>query len=213
MAEELIDPDSQDNDKPAKFTFTGEPWQRQTSVGESPEAYEAFAKYRDMGRKRSLSKVGRELHKSTVLMARWSSRWQWVRRVEEYEKEQEREYQESLREQRREMAIRHAKQGAVLQTAALAALKKLFGERFENITAESMKAGDVLRFFTEGAKLERIALGEPAEIVEQQHTGGTADNDRKPFIPLTHAGRIDEALALLEAARVRAVNGADGSAD
>jgi len=211
--DEQIDPlDSEEDATPAKrFAFVGEPWDRQS--GEGVGAFEAFVIYRDLGGKRSLAKVGREVGKSKTQMERWSTRWQWVRRVEEWDREQDRLYQADLREQRKAMAKRHASQAVALQTAAVAAMKAIFGERFEKITAETMKAGDLLKFFIESAKLERTALGEPETITETQHTGGTPDNDRKPFIPLTHAGRIDDALALLEAARARAAESIAGAAD
>lgn len=203
----------QDNEKPKKFVFSGEPWERQEHVGESLKAFEAFALYRDQGSKRSTARVARELGKSKGLMDRWSSNWQWVRRVEEFEKNEERLYQAARHEQRRKMAERHAKTGELLQTAALTAMRKHYGQNFELVTPEMLKSGDMLKFIVEGAKLERIALGEPADIVEQQHTGGTPDNDRKPFIPLTHVGRIDDALALLEAARARAADESTRAAD
>lgn len=211
--DEQIDPlDSEEDATPAKrFAFVGEPWDRQ--VGEGAGAFAAFTTYRDAGGKRSLAKAGRAVGKSTTQMERWSTRWQWVRRVEEWDREQDRIYQADLREQRRAMAKRHASQAVALQTAAVAAMKAVFGERFELINAETMKAGDLLKYFIESAKLERTALGEPETITETQHTGGSPDNDRKPFVPLTHAGRIDDALALLEAARARAADGAVGATD
>ena len=55
------------------------PWERQK--GETPQAFEAFSIYRDMGSSRSTAKVGRKLGKSKNLMDRWSSRWEWVEPV------------------------------------------------------------------------------------------------------------------------------------
>ena len=190
--------------------FQGEPWIQQP--GESKEAFEAFAIYRDMGAKRSNAKVGRELSKSKALMDRWSSRWSWVRRSEMYDLEQDRQYNLDLREQRRLMAKRHAEQSMSMQNLALKVLKKKFGDDFSKITAKSMSNGELLRFLVDFMKAEKTSLGEPETIQEQQITGGTADNDRKPFVPLTYAGRIDEAMVLLETARARAANGVDGNA-
>lgn len=194
-----------------KFVLVGEPWERQP--GETSEAYQAFKLYRDMGVKRSNAKVAKECGKNVSLISRWSSRWHWVRRIEMYDIEQDRLYQAELGERRKEMATRHAKQATMLQTIAIRALKAKFGENFEKLDANSLKSGEVLRWFIDAAKMERTALGEPGEIIEQQHTGGTADNDRKPAVPLTYSGRIDEALALLEAVRARAADGAARTAD
>lgn len=210
-AEEITDDTQQEASQSKRFVFVGEPWEQQP--GESTPAYAAFVIYRDLGGKRSCTSVSRKLSKSRPLITRWSSRWQWVRRCEEFDREQDRLYQADLSEQRKAMAKRHASQAVALQTVAIKAMKAKYGEQFEKITAETLRDGDVLRFFIEASKLERTALGEPAEIVETQHTGGTPDNDRKPFIPLTHSQRIDDALALLEAARARAATGAAGAQD
>lgn len=45
-------------------------WERQP--GESAQAYEAFAIYRDMGSNRSLRVVAEQLSKSDTLIKRWS---------------------------------------------------------------------------------------------------------------------------------------------
>ena len=47
-------------------------WERQD--GETAQAFQAFAEYRDMGAERSLAKVAQKLGKSKPLMERWSSR-------------------------------------------------------------------------------------------------------------------------------------------
>jgi len=58
-------------------------WERQEN--ESAKAYEAFREYRDMGSQRSFDKVGQKLVKSRQLLSRWSSQYDWVKRVEAYE--------------------------------------------------------------------------------------------------------------------------------
>ena len=57
---------------------------------ESDQSFEAFARYRDMGANRSCAKVGYELGKSKTIMDRWSSKHNWVRRVVEYDVEEDR---------------------------------------------------------------------------------------------------------------------------
>ena len=45
------------------------PWERQK--GESEKAFEAFAAYRDLGEKRTISAVVKKLQKSRSLFDRW----------------------------------------------------------------------------------------------------------------------------------------------
>lgn len=66
----------------AKARAPAESWARQK--GESEEAYASFLAYRDQGDERSLDAVKRSLGdggaKSASLLARWSSRHDWVER-------------------------------------------------------------------------------------------------------------------------------------
>jgi hypothetical protein len=61
------------------------------------------------------------------------------------------------------MGERHAKEAQGLQAKAL--------ERMRTLRPEEMSPGDVLRFFVEAAKLERLALGEPDALQRQEVTG------------------------------------------
>jgi hypothetical protein len=54
-------------------------------VGESREAFAAFALYRDQLSLRSTRAVALALGKSPRLIARWSSRWAWTARSREYD--------------------------------------------------------------------------------------------------------------------------------
>lgn len=60
------------------------PWVRQE--GESPQAYEAFRAYLNLGTHRSLEKVSADLPKGMTLLRRWSARWGWVARVTAYDR-------------------------------------------------------------------------------------------------------------------------------
>ena len=55
---------------------------------ESPAAYEAFRVYIEQGADRSTAKVAQALGKSKSLIDRWSSRWSWVVRAQEWDKAQ-----------------------------------------------------------------------------------------------------------------------------
>src|SRR5205085_12094500 len=49
---------------------------------ESHKAFAAFSLYLSLGPQRSLEEVGRKLGKSKVLMERWSSKFDWLARVQ-----------------------------------------------------------------------------------------------------------------------------------
>jgi hypothetical protein len=61
------------------------------------------------------------------------------------------------------MAERQAKEARALQAKAL--------ERLKALKAEELGPADVLRYFVEAAKLERLALGEPDTVQRQELTG------------------------------------------
>ncbi len=63
-----------------------QPWHRQPD--ESAKAYEAFRIYREMGPSRSISKAARKLNKSTMVLARWSTRWSWQERIQAWDDNQ-----------------------------------------------------------------------------------------------------------------------------
>ena len=54
-------------------------------IGESQKAFAAYVEYRDIGAERSQEAVSRKLAKSRQILSRWSSRWDWVKRVEVYD--------------------------------------------------------------------------------------------------------------------------------
>lgn len=73
-----------------------DPWERQP--GESRWAYAAFAIYRDMGPvARSIAKVARQAGRSGSLRRRWSTRWQWVFRSEQFDANEERLRRDAMR--------------------------------------------------------------------------------------------------------------------
>lgn len=121
------------------------PWERQD--GESAKAFAAFLAYLQLGEKRSLRAVAQKLLKSYTLISRWSRTYQWVDRAAAYDTEQwkaerEKEKRDRERMRKRQLAIAEEYQ------------KKAF-DAFKLLEASDMKPGEILRFFVEGAKLER----------------------------------------------------------
>ena len=146
------------------------PWERQP--GESEEAYYAFTLYRDMPpRERSMRKVadlfyGRKpasgrRRSIPGTIRRWADRFAWVERVLAWDEEQDRIKREAAREAVEEMLRRHAQEAVALQTKAL--------QRLKNMDPAELSPRDVLAFFVEAAKLERISRGEPETISEERN--------------------------------------------
>ena len=123
------------------------PWERME--GEGSKAFEAFRVYRDMGAERSLRAVGERLGKSKAIIERWSSSNQWVERVRAYDNDLERAAHLEAVKGVREMQRRHLGMAAQLQHKGMLALQSL--------DPNSMNAKVLIKYITDGAKLEREA--------------------------------------------------------
>lgn len=138
------------------------PWERQEE--ESPKSFEAFRAYRDMGAgKRSLRKlpelIGRVPDYKSVV-ERWSIKYNWVERCRAWDDYQDKVGREAALKELEEMKKRHIQQAVGLQTKALMRLQKL--------KPEELSAGNVLGFISEAIKIERMARGEPDQILEER---------------------------------------------
>ena len=126
--------------------WTDKPWERQK--GESAQAYEAFATYRDMGAERSLTKVSQSLNKTRTLLGRWSGTWNWQERVRAYDNELEKEARAKAIRGRKDMTERHIKIAMQVQKKALEALASL--------SVEDMSPKDVKEYIKMATDLERL---------------------------------------------------------
>lgn len=129
-------------------------WERQPK--ESVQAFEAFELYLSMGAERSLRKVAQELGKSNTLISRWSSTWSWQKRSRDYDNDLLRQKLEKQRKDNEKMQQRQIQTAMLLQKKAVEALDKL---SFEDLAPK-----DILRFISEGAKLERETRRESTAI-------------------------------------------------
>ena len=135
-------------------------WERQE--GESAQAFQGFAAYRDMGAERSLAKVAQKLGKSKALMERWSVRWQWVVRSDAWDDELDRQTRVELKEGVTGMRKNHVNIAKAMLVKALQALQR--------IPADEMTPKDVSTMVDVAAKLERISRGEATERTEGKQT-------------------------------------------
>jgi len=153
------------------------PWER--LPGETSKAYYAFTVYRDMGVRRSLRKAVPIVYPDATeedtkrydvstppvrQMARWSSAWHWVDRCSAYDRWLENERLYERREAIRQMEHRHSQIAVRAQVRAIEAL--------EALQLNDFTAADIIRFITEGAKLERLARGEATSRDEVTGKGG-----------------------------------------
>jgi hypothetical protein len=93
----------------------------------------------------------------------WSSTFRWVERAQAWDRHLDLEARQAQEEARREMSQRQAQEARALQAKAV--------ERLRGLRPEEMSPADVVRFFVEAAKLERLALGEPETVQRQELTG------------------------------------------
>jgi hypothetical protein len=129
-----------------------EPWERRR---ESRPAFEAFAKYRDMGVKRSTARVAREAGKHKSQIDRWSSAHDWVQRADAFDREQDRVWRLEQHEARREVARKHTRVGAAMLGKAV--------QRLQSIDVDKLTPNELERWVRTAAELERSAFGE-AEV-------------------------------------------------
>lgn len=152
-----------------------EPWDRLEN--ESTKAYEAFVEYRNMGRCRSHAKVAKVLGKSTNLMNRWGSLYNWTDRAARWDDEQDRLARQAQLDEIKKMRKRHADLANAMLVKAAKALQR--------IPEDEIKAGDVSRMVETAAKLERISRGDVGEVVEERD-GGESLQTVQFYMPTNH---------------------------
>ncbi len=130
----------------AKWSKNERSWERQPK--ESAKAYEAFDLYLKMGAERSCQKVAQQLSKSDTIIKRWSSAWSWQQRVRDYDTELARAKFAEEKKGIREMQERQIQLSVLLQKKAFDALKEL--------DSSVLTPQEILRFISEGAKLETM---------------------------------------------------------
>jgi hypothetical protein len=140
------------------------PWDQQ--AGETARAFAAFQVYRDLPAKsRSLERaasiyygqeVGRTIGGTSGKVRQfetWSSRWDWVPRVAQYDRHIDRAATATHAEEVAAMAARHA-------ATAMRMVEKA-AEALEKVDVDDLSPGQLALFFELGVKIERLSRGEP----------------------------------------------------
>ncbi len=165
--------------KSGKSADSSLPWERQK--GESGQAYEAFAAYRDMGTDRSIRAVGQKLGKSRALIERWSSQWKWQERIRAYESDIDRKAREKAVKERKTMRDRHTKIAMQVQRKALEAL--------EQLSVEDMTPKDIKEYIRMATDLER--LSRTFDTGEQKETEAVKETSLADAIMSAYQKRKD----------------------
>jgi len=158
-------------------------WERQDK--ETSKAYKAFCEYRDLGLDRSLSKLTQELDVSKTHLGNWSSKYDWVNRVQAFDDYIESRVRDSNETAIVEMRSRHAKQSQELQDALVLPLEVL-NRKIEKTPdlneLDKLKISELLALVTQGARclkqlteIEREARGLPSSSNKMEVTGTFRD--------------------------------------
>ena len=144
---------------------------------ESSKAFAAFSLYLSLGPQRSLAAVGQKLGKSKVVIERWSTKFDWVSRVQAYAAHMavvEREATEAIAtanaaewgKRQQELRQEEWEIHAECIRAGKEALKRFY-ERGKGATL-----GDIARILELASKLGRMASGLATDKTEITGEGG-----------------------------------------
>lgn len=154
------------------------PWDRQAK--ESPQAFEAFACYRDLGPARSIYKCAAKLGKSSTLTGHWSAKHRWVDRCADYDNHLDRIKQAEAAKAVQEMGERQAKESRAFSqmlTLPVNALARKLQKDPEGtrLELEALPVSALLEMIRQCAsvypatvKVERLARGEPDVITKTE---------------------------------------------
>jgi len=131
--------------------------------GETLKSWESFKIYRNMGETRSLSKVAKRFPEKPAKLRqlhRWSSKYNWVERCEDWDEQQDELLRKEMQAELKLMAKRHASIAMRLQKTGL--------DKIQEITTKELNPTDARLLIVDGMKFERLARGEPINIEETQ---------------------------------------------
>ena len=139
-------------------------WERRDK--ETAKAFAAFVAYRDQPpMDRTIPAAANATGGSTQQFTRWSRQHDWVVRATSYDDFLDlikRDKGESLI---KEMADRQAEAAGKLQDVALESLTRI-AEFMKADPSRRLSENSIMQFLTQGAKMERVARGEPDSIGE-----------------------------------------------
>jgi hypothetical protein len=147
------------------MTQTPNIWERLDT--DTDKSFEAFCIYRDMGVKRSLDKVSRQLSKSLPVFKKWSLVHHWQERVSAYDTQQA-----TLRKERKERKQIEIEDNVLSDYEFLRACiqKRIDTYAAMNYRAEPFELQDLLSMMKQADDYARRAVGLPDKINAPQRT-------------------------------------------
>ena len=146
-------------------------WER--NKGETVKAYQAFVVYRDMGKYRTIRKAAKLLSKSVTHIANWSSKYNWVKRIEKYE-----DYLSEKSRIEHEELIKAAKLREV--TAGTAMMEKLQA-RLDTLKPDEITPNLLTQLAKTASELARLGLDVYTQSSRTEITG--PDGQVLPSLP------------------------------
>jgi len=148
--------------------------------GEPDKAWQAFVFYRNLEGKRSQSAAS-VLYQKTYggkggkslrdWYAKLSTRYQWRKRVEAWDRVLDRRVREQRIYAREEMQRRHIELAKSMQGIGALGARQLYNELKNRVAGGAMilKPSEIAALMDSGTKLERLNMGEPDTIQEKHH--------------------------------------------
>jgi hypothetical protein len=159
-------------------------------TGESPQAYEAWRTYAEMGRGRTLNAVGLALSKSSTIIKRWSSRHGWKERIALWDNEDAERHEAAAQRAADTVADAQAKLRAAVQSKAAEGFKTLWAKAELILSLPLWKTTTQrhpVNLLTKKAR-EQYPEGLPLQVVEPVNC---RPSDAAKFIELADAlGRL-----------------------
>ncbi len=164
-------------------------WDRR--IGESMKSYRLFLCFKDMGRTRSYVKVF-ELTEGMNYAAinQLGTRLEWFKRAEAFDAHQDREFQIKLEEEILQSRIRQQRIGAGMQELAEMGLEML------KEYPEELSPADISKLIDIGVKIERLALGDPSEIIKKEIEGKVEVEVAVEEVPKDISAMVGRELAI-----------------
>jgi hypothetical protein len=151
---------------------------------EGLRAFEAFKMYVEDGPKRSIRRCARRLSKSPTIIARWSKKYRWQKRLRELQLEDCKRAVAADETAKLSVAQEREREQMKFQQRALEASKRATerGLQILQESAKGSKPSDAARLLAVGDAIGRAALGLPGANMQGLTKSGSPLASGNPFI-------------------------------